>query len=1029
LQPVVARRAGVPAGPGIGADVAWFRAMGADEVAYHQATVVGRADDHPGAALDYYGSRGETPRRWADARATRLGLAGEVTPEAYGAAFGPGGFRHPVTGDRLVGAKRPGFELVVSAHKSVAVLGVIDRADAMHGILDVETAATMGWLDAWFRERGGRRGRAQTRTATGGLTYAVTRHATSRAGDPSPHDHVLIANVVEMLDTGGGLKALDSAALRDTVEAATMVGRLHAAARAVESGFTIAPDEGPSGNLRHWRIVGIPDEVCAVFSKRADDIAEHLATTGQHSYRARGVAARLTRSVKRHTGAVELLPTWRAELAAVGWPVERLAQYLTAAQERARGLPFPLTTAEIDWLAAEVLDIDGRLLARHKVFTRTHLTAEIAPRLYGRDPAELDRVLDHIVTHHGVVPLVGVAGAREQSFTTVEVLAAEHTIAATIETLADQAGPGIDHDTVTAALRAREEAIGSPLTRGQRAAVEALCCTGRAVTVLVGVAGSGKTTVLDAATDALQASGYRVLGTSTSGQAARTLGAEANVEARTFASLLWRLDHGQATLDDRTVVVVDEAGMADDADLARLTLAIGRSRAALVLVGDHRQLAAVGPGGALAALLERRPDLVVNLDENVRQHDPDERRALAELRHGSAPNAVRWYATAGRIRVQPRRTDTLIALTKAWAADVDAGHDTALLAWRRADVADLNRLARRAWDELGRLRGDDVHVTGGRSYAIGDRVVALAPNPEAGIVTSDHLTITAVTPDRIDARTIDGRAVTLTGAGIDTDHLDYGYALTVHRAQGATYDRAHVLAAGGGRELAYVALSRARHHTAIHATGDDLAQAVDDLQGDWGVERHQRWITDTPARIGQHPDPQPPAPVPMKATTPAPQPLGTRRAETGRRLAALERAYHDLHAGTGPWHHTPQGAAARHLHTTRDQLNQARRTVAAPGTRRRDRRKAVKAIGALTVEVAQAEQRWQQIGDPIARRFAHDITATRRQLDHIELEALRQRLDGINHRTIQPRSLSVADARRRPGPTRTTPDHDLGLSL
>ena len=131
----------------------------------------------------------------------------------------------------------------------------------MHSILDVETAATMDWLDGWFQERGGRRGRAQTRTATGGLTYAVTRHATSRAGDPSPHDHVLVANVVEMLDDRGGFKALDSASLRDTVEAATMVGRLHSAARAVELGFDIEADAGPSGHLRHWRIVGIPDAV------------------------------------------------------------------------------------------------------------------------------------------------------------------------------------------------------------------------------------------------------------------------------------------------------------------------------------------------------------------------------------------------------------------------------------------------------------------------------------------------------------------------------------------------------------------------------------------------------------------------------------------------------------------------------------------------------------------------------------------------------------------------------------------------
>jgi hypothetical protein len=242
---------------------------------------------------------------------------------------------------------------------------------------------------------------------------------------------VLVANVVEMLDERGGFKALDSAALRDTVEAATMVGRLHSAWRAVEAGFRIEPDDGPTGNLRHWRVSGIPDEVCALFSKRADEIAEHLAATGQHTYRARGIAARQTRRVKRHTGADELLPAWRSEMEAADWPIERLTAHLTATRTTAAQLPFPLSGDQIDRLVAEVLDADGRLLARHKVFTRAHLIAELAPRLYGRNPAELDRVLDHITTSREVVPLIGVTGAREQSYTTVEVLAAEQTIART----------------------------------------------------------------------------------------------------------------------------------------------------------------------------------------------------------------------------------------------------------------------------------------------------------------------------------------------------------------------------------------------------------------------------------------------------------------------------------------------------------------------------------------------------------------------------------------------------------------------
>ena len=131
--------------------MAWFKVMGVESVAYHEQTVLGRADDHPGRALDYYGSRGETPLRWGGAGASRLGLEGEVSPEAYRLAFGPGGFRDPLTGDQLVRTTRPGFEVVVSAHKSLSLLGVLGRADDMHAILDAETTGTMDYLDAWMQ--------------------------------------------------------------------------------------------------------------------------------------------------------------------------------------------------------------------------------------------------------------------------------------------------------------------------------------------------------------------------------------------------------------------------------------------------------------------------------------------------------------------------------------------------------------------------------------------------------------------------------------------------------------------------------------------------------------------------------------------------------------------------------------------------------------------------------------------------------------------------------------------------------------
>src|SRR5687767_2360631 len=155
-----------------------MRMMGADSVAYHQATVLARGDDHPGQALAYYASRGETPLLWGGAGARALGLAGAVTEEQYAALYGSGGACDPTTGERLVRTTRPGLELVISAHKSVAELGVIGRAEDMHRIMDAERDATLAYLDDVTRRLGGRRGHDNHRTATEGMLYAVTRHAT-----------------------------------------------------------------------------------------------------------------------------------------------------------------------------------------------------------------------------------------------------------------------------------------------------------------------------------------------------------------------------------------------------------------------------------------------------------------------------------------------------------------------------------------------------------------------------------------------------------------------------------------------------------------------------------------------------------------------------------------------------------------------------------------------------------------------------------------------------------------------------------
>jgi len=835
-----------------------MRMMGVDSVAYHRATVLARGDDHPGQALAYYASRGETPLVWGGHGAQALGLEGAVTDAQYEAIFGPGGACDPTTGQRLVNTTRPGLELVVSAHKSVAELGVIGRAEDMHAIMDAERAATLAYLDQTTVAIGGRRGRGVERTATEGLIYATTRHATSRAGDPCPHDHLLIANLVRMDDAKGGWKAADTALWREHVHAATMVGRVASAQRAVELGYGIVADDGPSGRLGHWAIAGVPSEVMDAHSKRAAEIDAEMDRTGYDSYRARGIAARNTRDPKRHTPVGELMPRWVAEIEAAGWSVERM----TAAVEREAveyRPPSPkLHAFELRDIATQALD-DGSPLLVRKVFSKRDVIVAVAPALFGRDLSELSRVVVRTLGDPEVVPLLAVAGAHQPAYSTATTIAREEAIARSVEAQVARVGaPAVSAESAEAAVARAEASLGRCLTAGQGAAVEAVLTSGRGVELLVGVAGSGKTTALAATRDGFEAAGFEVVGTSTSGQAARTLGREAGIEpSRTLASLNWRIAHNTLQLSPRHVAVLDLCGPGDygDRQATRAALEAPLRPAALeaaretgtkvVAVGDHRQLGSVAPGGGFEALVKRFGGAVHVLDENVRQIDPVERTTLDGMRSGDVEAAVAWYADTGRIAVSADRDTALDATVAGWAADVAGGADAAMYAWRRANVAELNRRGREAWEALDKLSGPEL-VVGATGYRAGDRIVTLAPGARGEIVTSEQGTVAGVDVNRreLGATMDDGRFQRFADDDLDEDHLAHGYAVTVHRSQGSTVTRAHALEDGGGRELAYVKMSRAKERSTVYVVADSPEQAIEDLGRSWSQSRRIGWAID-----------------------------------------------------------------------------------------------------------------------------------------------------------------------------------------
>ncbi len=940
--------------------LAWMRMMGADSVGYHERTVLGREDDAVGNALEYYASRGETPMAWGGAGAAWLCLDGEVDIAEWRAVFGTGGARHPLSSERLVHCMRPGIELVVSPHKSIAELGVIGRAEDMHVILDAERDATMAYLDSVVRDQGGRRGRAQLRTPTKGLTWAVSRHATTRAGDPQVHDHVLVANLVRMGDERGGWKALDTGLLRDHLHAATAVGRMAAAAKAVELGYGIEPDPGRSGRLGGWAISGIPKEAWEVHANRSAQI--EAAVGPDASYRSRSVAARATRDRKSHESVEDLVPRWRQELADAGYP----ARELSADVERA-GLAYEPPSREVlDGLAADLLGPGGRL-ASEKTFSRADAIVAIAPHLHGLPVSLLGTAVDKVLTHEDAIALPLVSRAREPVWAAACVVEDERRIADLARSLAERPGPAVSPQEAAAAVRRTELARGFRLTERQGEVAKGLLTSGHSLDLVVGVAGSGKTSTLSAVREGFEAAGYKVLGTATSGQAAKALGEGAGVASRTVASLSWRIEHGQEVLSPRHVLVLDEGSMTSDSDVGRLLAAVESSGAKLVAVGDYRQLGSVGPGGALEALVSRHPDHLWTLTDNLRQRDPAERHALDHLRAGRVPSAVNWYREHERVHAAPSREMAMYEMVRAWSYDIAEGRDALLVAYHRESVEALNRAAREAWERLGDLSGPELVAPGGRRYRAGDQVITLAPGQGAAWVTSQRATVTSVDPGRqyLVALTPEGAVLHMGPEEIGSDKLAHAYAITAHRSQGATVDVTYALEDGGGRELAYVAMSRARGESHVHVVAPDLSQAASRLAWAWGNECRQSWAIGNEAEkalVELYAER-------MQLSRSVPPDHSHQLDHVRRQNLAVERDIAELYNGTGRWAHTGAGLAARAVRKAAVEHQRAEQLLDDPELAWWARRKARRALAEAGHRFDEALVAWESTGQSYSTRL------------------------------------------------------------
>ncbi|MGV1913992.1 Ti-type conjugative transfer relaxase TraA [Agrobacterium vitis] len=355
------------------------------------------------------------------------------------------------------------------------------------------------------------------------------------------------------------------------------------------------------------------------------------------------------------------------------------------------------------------------------------------------------------------------------------------------------------------------------LSEEQKTAIECIAGPAR-IAAVVGRAGAGKTTMMKAAREAWELAGYRVVGGALAGKAADGLEKEAGIESRTLASWELRWNRGRDVLDDRTVFVMDEAGMVASKQMAGFVDTVVRAGAKIVLVGDPEQLQPIEAGAAFRAIVDRIG--YAELETIYRQREEWMRKASLDLARGNVEKALTAYNSNARITGERLKAEAVERLIADWNHDYDQTKTTLILAHLRRDVRMLNVMAREKLVERGLVGEGHVFKTadGIRQFDTGDQIVFLKNETSLGVKNGMIGHVVEAAPNRI---------VAVTGEGEHRRHvvveqhfysnLDHGYATTIHKSQGATVDRMKVLASLSlDRHLTYVAMTRHREDLQLY---------------------------------------------------------------------------------------------------------------------------------------------------------------------------------------------------------------------
>jgi ATP-dependent exoDNAse (exonuclease V) alpha subunit len=450
------------------------------------------------------------------------------------------------------------------------------------------------------------------------------------------------------------------------------------------------------------------------------------------------------------------------------------------------------------------------LTANQSSFTRREVVRTLAERSGVLGASALGELADRFLASEGVLLLSPKQDSPDARYSTPELIATERELLAGARERRGEGAGLVRESVIDSVLAGRPE-----LSAEQAAMVRSLASSGDGLQVVLGRAGSGKTCALEPARLAWEAEGYQVIGAALAARAAAALEDDSGIRSGTLARLLTDARHPERSpLHAMSVVVLDEAGMAGTRDLAELARHAEEAGAKLVLVGDPAQLPEIAAGGAFRALAHELGALA--LRENRRQEVGWERQALLDIREGRAQEAVDSYLAHGRIHVGDDLDAAKDRLVADWWQATAEGADSLMIAATRSDAEDLARRARARRAAAGEIGVQSMQLPC-REVAVGDRVMALRNDRLLGVQNGMRGVVVGLQGRGLEVAVDGERRVVLPGWYLADGHLTYADAITAHKAQGLTVDRAFVLASGQvSREWGYAALSRARGETRLY---------------------------------------------------------------------------------------------------------------------------------------------------------------------------------------------------------------------